>query len=183
MPTFIALLRGVNVRPRWVKMARLREVLTTAEFTDVDTYIQSGNVKVTTALRSPDRVRARLEALIEGEFGFSVPCIVRRPAELVAVAAYADGLASPLDPSEIGEKERRYVTFVSEPLTRQQLDFYDSWHEPGERLHGHEREIYWWLGKPTHQAKISNSRHERLGLVSTTRDLKVVRTLADRWGG
>lgn len=182
MPAYVAFLRAVNVQPRWVKMARLREVLQDGGFDDVETYIQSGNVRVSTRMRSPDRVRARLEQLIEAEFGFPVACLVRRPAELTAIATYADALADPLDPAEVAGTERRYVTLVSDPLTQEQVDFCASWHEPGERLHGHGREIYWWLGKPTHEAKISNSRHERLGLVATTRDLKVIRTLAQRWG-
>lgn len=182
MPTYVVFLRAVNVRPRWVKMARLREVVQGSGFDDVQTYIQSGNVRVSTRMRSPDRVRARLEQIVEAEFGFPVACLVRRPAELTAIAAYADALAGPLDPSEVTGTERRYVTLVAEPLTTQQLEFCDSWQEPGERLHGHGREIYWWLGKSTHEAKIGNNRLERLGLVATTRDLKVMRTLAQRWG-
>ena len=183
MPTYVAFLRAVNIRPRWVKMARLREVLADAGFTDVDTYIQSGNVKVSTPRRSPARVRAQLEQIIEDEFGFPVPCIIRTPQQLREIAEYAESLTSPLDPAEIVEAERRYITFNTEPLTAEQLDFCARWQQPGERLLGHGSEIHWWLGMPTHEAKISNARIERLGIQATTRDLKVVRTLATRWAG
>ncbi|WP_186526060.1 DUF1697 domain-containing protein [Leekyejoonella antrihumi] len=178
----MAFLRAVNVRPRWVKMSRLREVLVEDGFQDVETYIQSGNVKVSSSMRSVVRVRTRLEEVIEAEFGFPVPCIVRTPARLREIAEYAETLTSPLDPSEITETERRYVTMTAESLTPEQLAFCNEWRRPGERLHGDVGEIYWWLGMPTHQAKMSNARLERLGVVATTRDIKVVRELAARWG-
>ncbi len=50
------------------------------------THIQSGNVRVTTSMRSAAKVEASLRSLISDEFGFDVPVVVRRPA-----AAAADG--------------------------------------------------------------------------------------------
>ncbi|HWC22530.1 MAG TPA: DUF1697 domain-containing protein [Flexivirga sp.] len=179
MPRHVVFLRAVNVGGRWVKMQRLREVLTTAGYDDVQTHIQSGNVFLGTPMRSPQKVGAVLEQLLEAEFGFAIPCVVRSPAQLRAVVEYADGLADPLD----GATLRRYVTFFREPLSEARAIALSEWGEPGERLHPSGGELHWWLGKPTHEAKISNARLERGGLVATTRDLKVVRTLADKWGG
>jgi hypothetical protein len=42
--------------------------------------------------------------------------------------------------------------------------------------------VVWWLDHPTQAARFSNARVER-HVVATTRDLKVVTTLAQRWGG
>lgn len=179
MPRHIVFLRAVNVGGRWVKMQRLREVLADNGFQDVETYIQSGNIRVATPMRSPAKVAAALETLLEAEFGFAIPCIVRSPAQLRAVAAYADGLPDPLD----GGTLRRYVTFFGDPLPEDRAAELSAWDEPGERLQPAGSELHWWLGKSSHQAKISNARLERGGAVATTRDLKVVRALADKWGG
>lgn len=178
MPRHVVLLRAVNVGGRWVKMQRLREVLSAAGFDDVQTHIQSGNVHVASSMRSPVKLRAAVEKLLAAEFGFAIPCVVRSPAQLREVVEYADGLSDPLD----GGSLRRYVTFFQEPLSQERADELSKWDEVGERLHPSGSELHWWLGKPTHEAKISNARLERGGLVGTTRDLKVVRALADKWG-
>lgn len=45
MKTYVVLLRGVNVSGKnLIKMAQLKQVVTAAGFTDVTTYIQSGNI-------------------------------------------------------------------------------------------------------------------------------------------
>lgn len=159
-------------------MQRLREVLTVAGFADVQTHIQSGNVLVGSSMRSASKVGTALEALLEAEFGFAIPCVVRSPAQLRQVAAYAAGLPDPLR----GATLRRYVTFFREPLPEDRAAVLAGWDVPGERLHPAGSEIHWWLGKPTHEAKVSNAVLERGGAVATSRDLKVVRALADKWG-
>lgn len=178
MPRHIVLLRAVNVGKRWVKMERLREVLTAAGYGDVKTHIQSGNVHVASPTRSSAKLAANLETLLEKEFGFAIPCIVRSPAQFVSALERADSLADPLD----GATLRRYVTFFRDPLPADRAQQLADWSEPGERLHPDGTELYWWLSKPMHESKISNARLERGGAVSTTRDLKVVRTLAEKWG-
>jgi uncharacterized protein (DUF1697 family) len=178
VPRHIVLLRAVNVGGRWVKMQRLRQLLTETGYHDVQTHIQSGNLCVTTPMRSPAKVATTLEALLEAEFGFAIPCIVRSPAQMTSVVEVADSLADPLD----GATLRRYVTFFREPIPADRAAELAKWSEPGESLHPVGSELHWWLGKPTQQAKMSNARLERGGAVSTTRDLRVVRALADKWG-
>lgn len=169
------MLRGVNVSPRWVKMARLREVLQANDF-ECETYIQSGNLLIATKLRSAAKVRSAVEQLIKAEFGFTVPCIVRTPKQLAEALRWVDGLPSPL-PGE----PRQYLTLFAEPIPKARQDELDAWDADGERARARSTEIAWWLDKPTHQAKLSNARLERGGHVATTRDLKVIRTLVERW--
>ena len=178
MPTYIVFLRAVNVRPRWVKMALLRDLLSASSFTAVESYIQSGNLRIGSTSRSAAKVRAELERLIEGEFGFEVPSLVRTPAALTEVAAYAESLDAPFPDEDV----RRYVTFCGAPIRADAAELLDGWGEPGERLHVHGSEIYWWLTKPAHEAKVTNARLEKTVGVATTRDVKVVRSLAERWG-
>lgn len=178
MPRYIVLLRAVNVGGRWVKMQRLRDVLTAAGFDDVATHIQSGNVHLRTSTRSPAKLASSLETMLGAEFGFAIPCIVRSPQQLDDTVTYADSLVDPLD----GATLRRYVTFFKDPLPPDRAGELAGWDEVGERLHPTGSELHWWLGKPAHEAKASNAVLERGGLVATTRDLKVVRALADKWG-
>jgi hypothetical protein len=77
---------------------------------------------------------------------------------------------------------RRYVTFVKEPLSAEARAEIDRWDAPGEGARALERAVVWWLDHPTQAARFSNAKVER-HVVATTRDLKVVTTLAQRWGG
>ncbi len=110
MPRYAALLRAINVGGnRRVPMARLRELLEADGFTDVATYVNSGNV----VLSSPDpaaKVASRIASLLEDEFGFAVPTIVRTKAQLQRVVA-----ADPIDGGT--DSPRHYqVTFLERKL-------------------------------------------------------------------
>ncbi|MER7070422.1 DUF1697 domain-containing protein [Terrabacter sp. NPDC000476] len=178
MATFVAFLRAVNVGQRWVKMAHLREHLGSSGFTDVETHIQSGNVRVTTTLRSAATVEARLREVISEEFGFDVPVVVRTPAQLRRTAEQAEQASSPLGPDA-----RRYVTFTTGGLSAAGRSALEAWDEDGERVVVLDPDVLLLLTKPAHQAKLTNARLERLtGATGTARDLKVVRALAEKWG-
>ncbi|HET9171793.1 MAG TPA: DUF1697 domain-containing protein [Actinospica sp.] len=101
----IALLRAVNVGKRQVPMAKLRELMAAAGFEDVATYLQSGNVLLADGGRSAAENGARLEKLLEEEFGFPVECVMRTTKQLDAVLA-----ANPL-PDRVADAKRYVVTF------------------------------------------------------------------------
>jgi len=177
MAVHIAFLRAVNVAPRWVKMEQLRKLLSDNGFDDVETHIQSGNIRLRTAMRSRAKIVATLERLIEDEFGFPVPVVLRTPDQLSRIAAHADALPDPID-----GVQSRYVTFCVETPSSGTARTIGGWEVDGERLMVDGDEIHWWLAKSAHQAKISNARIEKLVGPATTRDLKVVRALAAKWG-
>src|SRR5690606_25983683 len=72
MKTYVVLLRGVNVSGKnLIKMALLKQVVTAAGFTDVTTYIQSGNI----VLKSGDttsQIEKDLALLISTHFNCEV---------------------------------------------------------------------------------------------------------------
>ncbi len=77
MPQYLALLRGVNVGGKaMIKMAVLKESLEKDGFTEVSTYIQSGNVFVDSPDNSTDQVAAKLARSIEQNFGLDVKVAV-----------------------------------------------------------------------------------------------------------
>ena len=87
MARFVALLRGVNVGGRSLKMDALREIVATAGGTDVATYIQSGNVVLSHRMRSSSKLGAHLSAAIEDATGMQVAVIVRTEREWERVIA------------------------------------------------------------------------------------------------
>ncbi len=72
---YLALLRGINVGGKSkVKMARLTQTFDRLGFSDVKTYINSGNV-IFRSNSMPDL--AMIERAIQADFGFAVPVLVR----------------------------------------------------------------------------------------------------------
>lgn len=68
MKTYLVLLRGINVGGKnKVPMSELREVLADAGFSDVRTYIASGNVILKSKL-SPAQIRQKIEKVLPKKF-------------------------------------------------------------------------------------------------------------------
>jgi len=177
MATYIAFLRAINVGGRFVKMDDLRAGLSHKGLGDVESHIQSGNVRFTSSLRSAAKVEIAIEMALEELCGFTVRTIVRTPAQLGALASYGADLAAPLE----GDV-RRYVAFLKEDPDDELLAMMNGWDVAGERAHVNGREVYLWLAHPSHEAKLTNARIERRGVVATTRDWKVVAALGEKWG-
>lgn len=95
MATYVAFLRTVNLgRAHEFPMDDLRRVVTeSTEATDVQTYSTTGNLRFTTAVRSPEHVRAVLEAAFLADRGFEVPTVVFSRTEFAAVVQLVGVLA------------------------------------------------------------------------------------------
>src|SRR2546427_1970680 len=106
----IVLLRGINlVKRNRISMAELRTALEAAEYGDVRTYVQSGNV-VLSSRASPERVAKRFNALVKKRFGFDITVLVRSHAELATVVR-----RNPL--AKVAVNPKGYlVTFLSAEL-------------------------------------------------------------------
>jgi uncharacterized protein (DUF1697 family) len=175
MPTYIAFLRAINIGKRTFSKEAIVAACEAAGCTDVETYINTGNVRVTTALRSRAKVERTLEAAFEDAAGFEIPTIVLTPKELRAVAAYAE---------EVGREHQglHYVSLLKDAPTAAAVKKLDGAGKDGERAEVDGRGVHLLLGKDYHSAKLTNAIVEKHLGVATNRNLKVVRTLADKWG-
>jgi len=177
MTTYVAFLRALNVGGRFAKMADLRAGLTHKGFGEVESYIQSGNLRFTSSMQSAPEIELAFETALAELCGFTVRTIVRTRAQMAELSSYGTGLAAPLE----GEL-RRYVSFLKEDPDDEFAAIMNGWDLPGERAHVHGQEVYYWLAHPSHQGKLTNARIERGGVVATTRDWKVVSALGEMWG-
>ena len=108
MDTFVLLLRGINVGGRnRLPMADLRTLLTSAGFSDVVTYLQSGNVVATGSGLVAD-VSARVSAAIHDDLGLVVPVVARSSREWAGVIDGNPFTELDDDPTKL------HVTFLSE---------------------------------------------------------------------
>ena len=86
MARLIALLRAVNVGGRKLPMAELRVLCGELGWTDVETYIQSGNL-VFQAPGEAQEIERKLEEAIKVRFGMDVPVMVRTASQWAAYVA------------------------------------------------------------------------------------------------
>jgi uncharacterized protein (DUF1697 family) len=177
MPTHIGFLRAVNIGKRQYKTADLRAALEGAGYADVETYIQTGNVKLTSPLRSPAKLEAELEALFLADRGFEVVTMVFSPAELTALAADADEVAAQ-HPYEYGH----YLSLLKEPPSSAATAAVEGLSRNGETLVVRGRAVHLLYDVPYGEAKNSNAQVERAAGPATNRNVKVIRTLAEKWG-
>lgn len=110
MERYTAFLRGINVSgQKLIKMEALRKVLSDNGFTDVKTYIQSGNVIFSSEITDSNHLIWEIEDLIEKHFGFRTDVILRRLSEIESVL-------SSLELCKLNSEEDRkcYITFAKE---------------------------------------------------------------------
>jgi uncharacterized protein (DUF1697 family) len=86
MPQHIAFLRGINLGKRRVKMQDLAALFEALKYTDVTTFIASGNVIFTTRSTGA-KLEHQIEKHLHAELGYEVATFVRTRAEVAAVAA------------------------------------------------------------------------------------------------
>jgi uncharacterized protein (DUF1697 family) len=158
-------------------MAELRQALEDAGFEDVETHIQTGNVRFRTRLRSKAKVVAALEKAMLADRGFEVPVVLLTPAELVAVRDEAEELAG-------GRALKgHYVALLADKPEAGGAEALEGRSDDGEEVRVGARAVHLLLtSKPYHEARTGNAEVEaRLG-VATTRNLTVITKLSEKWG-
>jgi uncharacterized protein (DUF1697 family) len=101
------------------------------------------------------------------------------PEELRQVADDADALEPP--PFAGGAEERRFVVFFKDAVSAEHAEAMAAYDATGERLTAIGRAVHVWIDVEFAQAKVFG-RFAKALEPGTNRNLKVVRTLAERWG-
>jgi uncharacterized protein (DUF1697 family) len=174
----IVLLRGINLGPnRRIAMPELRKLLEGAGFDDVQTYVQSGNV-VLTSRAAPKTVARRCEEEIEGRFGFAVDVVVRTRDELAQVVK-----RNPL--GDVATNPKRYqVSFLAEKPDRSVDDLLAAAAIAAERFEVIGREIYAWHPEGIGRSKLwTLLAGPKLGVTATARNWTTVTTLLELASG
>jgi uncharacterized protein (DUF1697 family) len=173
----IVLLRGINLGPRnRIAMPELRKLLEAAGFADVRTYVQSGNIVLSTR-RTPESTATACEKLIAAELGLEIPAVVRTGDELAEVVR-----RNPL--AGVADDPKRYqVSFLDREPDPGVIERLSAAAADGERMEAIGREIYAW-----HPAGIARSKMwaalagKGLGVKATARNWTTVTTLLEMAG-
>jgi uncharacterized protein (DUF1697 family) len=164
MPTRISLLRSVNVLGKnIIKMPELALALEKAGFTNVRTYIQSGNIIFETPEESLDLLTGKIRDLIAKKFGLAVQVLVITPQELAEIVS-----KNPFTQRAGIDLTKLHVTFLdrdADPEKAEKLLSYN--YPPDEIIIGH-RAVYVHCPEGYGNTKYSNNFVEKKLAASAT---------------
>jgi uncharacterized protein (DUF1697 family) len=172
--TQVLMLRGINLGgARRVAMADLRALFGDAGYEDVRTYVQSGNV-VLSSPAAAATIQREAAQLISARFGFDVPVVVRSASQLAAVVK-----RNPL--GEAAQDPKRYqVSFLSATLAADKVAALAASATDAERFAAHGRELYSWHPDGVARSKLATALAARgLGVTATARNWTTVTTLLE----
>ncbi len=178
MPSFVAMLRGINVGGKHrVPMAELRELCAGLGWTDVRSYIQSGNVVFRAEGAELDLART-LSAALQTRFGFPVPVVVRSAAGMHAAIDRCPFPAADLPHTAL---HAVFLSAVPAPAAVAKLDPNRS---PPEVFQVVEDVFYIHAPNGVAESKLTVDWIERqLGGIATARNWRTVTLLAEMAAG
>jgi uncharacterized protein (DUF1697 family) len=174
MPTYVAMLRGINLGPhKRVKMEALRKSFESLGLKNVQTYIQSGNVIFKAGKTSPTALHSKIEARIASDFGFSSLTILRSQEELGKVVK-----ANPFLKQAGTRHEKLHVIFLSETPERDVLKQLEGLTKSPDASCCLGQEIYLHLPNGFSQSSMIHNPLERKLLTrATTRNWRSVNNI------
>lgn len=178
MARYIALLRAINVGGRVVKMDELKKLFAQLKFTDIETFIASGNVIFSTKTTPVASLERKISAHLFAKLGYAVETFVRRDDEMPGVAGH------PAFPPKVRESALSlHVGFLAAEPSGAAQKAVVALSRGFDDFHFHGPHVYWLSRKRFSDSDISPSQLERaLGGSATFRSITTVQKLADKYG-
>jgi uncharacterized protein (DUF1697 family) len=178
MAKYVAFLRAINVGGRTLKMDQLRGLFEALGFSNVETFIASGNVIFDSTSKSTKAIEKKIEDYLQGTLGYEVATFIRSTAEVAAVACY-----KPFSDSELNaEGNTLYVGFLAGEPSAEATQKLKSFATEIDDFHVSGREVYWLCRKKFSESGFSGARLEKtLGMKATLRNSTTVKKLAAKY--
>ncbi|HEY3040383.1 MAG TPA: DUF1697 domain-containing protein [Pyrinomonadaceae bacterium] len=178
MPKYVAFLRAINVGGHTVKMQHLRSLFETLGFSNVETFIASGNVIFDSTSKSTGALEKKIQGCLLDALGYEVLTFIRSMAELAAIAGY-----KPFPDSKLSAAGHAlYIGFMSASpgsAAKQNLKMLATKVDDFQ-LKG--REVYWLCRTRFSDSEISGVLLAKtLGMPATLRNATTIRKIAARY--
>jgi uncharacterized protein (DUF1697 family) len=172
---YVAFLRGINVGGHRVKMDRLRSLFEELDFSDVSTFIASGNVFFSTEAEDVDALRAEIEAHLEQALGYEVSTFLRTPEQLAVIADQAS-------PDDTRSPTSHYVIFLHDPLPESVRTELAGLESETDAFRFRATEVHWLVqGKVSDSPLFGGDLERALRAIPTTmRNMNTIRRILAR---
>lgn len=148
MKKYVALLRGINISGKnKVPMAELKKVFEELGFTEVKTYLNSGNVIFSSEKNNIGSLTGQIETMIKNQFGLDIPVFVTSKEDLEDILHHA--------PDWWGTENKEIydnLIFIMPPAT-----FAEVWDEIGEpreeleKIKEYKEAVFWSFNRKDYQ--------------------------------
>jgi len=169
--TYVAFLRGINLGPsNKISMPELRAMAEELGFTDVGTYINSGNLMVSSPKKAATVEREISEA-IKKTFGRQIDVTVRTPAQLKKVLAdnpYPDG-----NPSQVA------VAFLTAAPAEDAKDRVAAVAADYEPFTFAGQQVYVNYSRGLGRSKLAEKFSDIVGVSSTVRNIRTIEKVVE----
>jgi len=175
---FIAFLRAINVGGgRTVKMQSLRQVFESLNFSNVATFIASGNVVFERTTKKTKTLERKIERALKTALGYEVRTFVRGEAELAKIANYR-----PFSRSKFDETWQNNIIFVADNLNKKLKQDVYALRTNTDAFEVHGREIYWRRRRKQKGALFSTVPLEKiLGPAFTVRSANTIKRIVAKY--
>ena len=171
MTTYISILRGINVGGhRKIIMAELRKMYELLGFSQIKSYIQSGNVVFKTNQKmSSHELESLLEKSIKETFGHEVPVLIRTSEEWKMAIK-----TNPFFTKE-ANTDKLFITFLSQSPSTALKEELSSMDFSPDQLKIIDKCVYLYCERKYHETKMTHSIIERkLKVKATARNWKTI---------
>lgn len=175
MPTYIALLRGINVGGHnKIAMTQLKVMLESMGLANAKTWLQSGNVVFETKKQSPAALEKSLETATKSQFDLSIDYVVRTAAEWKKVIA-----ANPFQKEAKTDPSHMVVAFMKSSPKPEAVKSLRAGITGPEQVELKRNELYLIYPAGIGQSKLTNTVIEKkLGVRGTARNWNTILKLA-----
>ena len=176
MASYVSLFRAINVGGNnQVKMAALKAIHEALGFSNVTTYLQTGNVVFEYDEADPTQLAGQISNAFEQQFGFHSEVMVRSAAQIKLLFNHNPFLQQP-------EKEAKWIVVMflaGCPESQVWQAFLESYAGP-EELFSSDQELYIYYTNGIGRSKLSNALIEKkLKVLGTGRNWNTVTKLLE----
>ena len=174
MKTYISILRGINVSGhKIIKMEALRTSYENMGFSNVKTYVQSGNVIISYEDIEINKLEEQIFQQIKKDFGFDVPIIVLSVEKLEERIK-----GNPFLKDKSKEESFMHVTFLASKSETNNFDAIEEKKQDNEDIVFSNYAVYLYCPNGYGNTKLNNNFIEsKLKVRATTRNWKTTNEL------
>lgn len=166
---WIALFRGINVGGNNIlPMAELRRELSDVGFSDVQSYIQSGNVVMRAAATTPETLGKRISEVVHQRWGFSPRVLLLRLEDLQSAVD-----RNPF-PEASAEPKTLHFSFLTEPANDADMEALESLKASSERWKLTDAVFYLHAPEGIGRSKLAARIERVLKVGMTSRNFRTV---------
>lgn len=170
----IAFLRAINVGGHTVKMEHLKTLFEELNFSNVETFIATGNVIFETSTKNIASLENKIANHLEKELGYAVDTFARTLQEVIDIEKHCPFTANKKD-------DNVYISFLHEPLDKEKLSTLMALENKNNKFSLINKEIYWLRLNKDDSIFLKSSLEKILKVSSTNRNMTTINKIIEKY--